>query len=109
MPLYAVIGFDVPEGHRLREQVRPAHREYVLASDGDLRLAGAFYDDAGLQCGTLLIFEAQCAADVWAWCRRETFYASGVYRDYHVIEWRMALNRLPDTNGWQVAPPRPAE
>lgn len=109
MPLYAVIGFDVPEGYRLREQVRPEHRQYVLANDRDLRLAGAFYDAAGHQNGTLLIFEADNAEQVWAWARKEAFYATGVYRDYHVVEWRMALNRLPDTNGWQVAPPRPAD
>lgn len=107
MPLYAVIGFDVPGGHRLRDQLRPVHREYVLANDGAIRLAGAIYGDDGNQAGTLMIFEADDAEAVWAWCRREAFYAGGVYRDYHVVEWRLALNRIPETDGWRIPAPAP--
>jgi uncharacterized protein YciI len=101
MPLYAFIGFDhPPHSMALREQLRAAHREYVQSQDLGAVLAGAMYDNEGNQCGTLKIFEANSAEEVWAWYRNEPFYTQGVYKECHVIEWRMALNTLAPTGGW---------
>jgi uncharacterized protein YciI len=101
MPLYAFIGFDhPPHSMELRDKLRADHRAYVQGNDGGACLAGALYDDAGNQCGTLKIFAAASAEDVWEWYRKEPFYANGVYKDCHVVEWRMALNTLQPTGGW---------
>lgn len=101
MPLFAVIGFDhPPHSMELREKLRQSHRAYVKENDKDTVLAGAFYDDEGNQCGTLKLFEAESAEEVWEWYRKEPFYSNGVYKDFRIVEWRMALNALPDTGGW---------
>ena len=101
MPLYAVIAFDdVPRSQELREKYRTEHRAYSQANDELTRLAGAMYDDLGNQCGTLKLFEADDAEAVWDWYRKEPFYKAGVYKDFHVIEWRLALNLLKPTDGW---------
>lgn len=101
MPLFAFIGFDrSPHSMPLRDQLRNAHREYVQSHDLGAVLAGAMYDADGNQCGTLKIFKADSAADVWAWYNNEPFYAGGVYEKCHVVEWRMALNALEPTGGW---------
>lgn len=101
MPFYAVIGFDrTPGSGEIRERSRPAHRAYVQANDGGIRLAGAMYDAGGDQCGTLMIVAAESADAVWSWIRREPFYQNGVYRDFHVVRWRCARNDLPQTDGW---------
>jgi uncharacterized protein YciI len=101
MPLFAFIGFDhPPHSMELRDQLRAAHREYVQSHDLGAVLAGAMYDAEGNQCGTLKIFEASSAEEVWAWYRKEPFYAQGVYKECRVVEWRMAMNLLEPTGGW---------
>ena len=101
MALYAFIGFDrPPHSMELRDKLRAEHRAYVQGNDGGARIAGALYDDQGNQCGTLKIFEAANAEEVWQWYRTEPFFVNGVYATCHVIEWRMALNMLEPTGGW---------
>jgi uncharacterized protein len=101
VPLYAFIGFDhPPHSMPLRDQLRVQHRDYVLSNDLGAVLAGAMYDDDGNQCGTLKIFAADSAEEVWEWYRKEPFYLNGVYKECHVVEWRMALNSLEPTSGW---------
>jgi uncharacterized protein len=101
MPLYAFIGFDhAPHSMELREKLRPQHRAYTQGNDGGAVTAGAMYDAEGNQCGTLKIFQANSAEEVWEWYRKEPFYTNGVYRECHVVEWRMALNKLEPTGGW---------
>lgn len=101
MPLYAFIGFDPPpHSMPLRDKLRAAHRDYVQSHDLGAVLAGAMYDAEGNQCGTLKIFEANSAEEVWEWYRNEPFYNNGVYKECHVVEWRMALNKLEQTGGW---------
>jgi uncharacterized protein YciI len=95
VPLYAVIAFDrVPDSRDLREKYRAEHRAYSQANDSEIRLAGAMYDEDGSQCGTLKIFEADSAEAVREWYRREPFFTNAVYREFHVVEWRLALNRF---------------
>jgi uncharacterized protein YciI len=104
MPTYAFLGFDQPpHSMALRERLRAEHRAYVLAHDAAIRFAGAQYDAAGNQCGTLIIFEADSAQQVRAWLEQEPFYRGGVYRDVQVIEWRLALNRF-DLMEWAQTP-----
>ena len=101
MPLFAVIGLDVPpHSMPLREAHRTAHRDYVLARDQPIRLAGAMYDGHDNQCGSLLILEAADADSVRAWCEQEPFHSNGVYGQFVVVEWRPALNRLQPMPDW---------
>lgn len=101
MPLYAFIGFDQPpHSMEMRERLRPQHRAYVQGNDGGAVLAGAMYDADGNQCGTLKVFQADSAEEVWDWYRKEPFYTNGVYKECHVVEWRMALNKIEPTGGW---------
>ncbi len=95
MPLYAVIGYDhPPHSMALRDRVRTEHREYYYQNDDPIRFAGALYDEEGNQKGSLLVFEAESPKQVQAWFAEEPFYANGVYKDFHIIEFGQALNRL---------------
>lgn len=103
MPTYAFLGLDhPPHSMALRERHRAEHRAYVLANDAAIRLAGALCDEAGNQCGSLIVFEADDAQQVWQWLEREPFHRHGVYKDSQVIEWQLALNRLGPTD-WAQA------
>ena len=104
MPLYAVVGLDnEPASRELRECHRAEHRAYVLEQDAQIRLAGAMVDNSGRQCGTLMIFEAQSADEIWEWCRKEPFFSHEVYQSYQIIEWRLARNCL-EHRDWPVNP-----
>jgi hypothetical protein len=35
---------------------------------------------------------------VWDWYKDDPFFRNGVYKDFHVIEWRLALNRFEPTD-----------
>jgi uncharacterized protein YciI len=101
MPLYAVIGFDhPPHSMPLRDEFRAEHRSFALENDRGTRLAGAMFDAQGNQCGTLMICEAASAGQVRELYRREPFYRNNVYKEFHVVEWHLALNRLEPTGGW---------
>jgi hypothetical protein len=100
MPLFAVVGFDIADGAAsLRERHREAHRAYFRAKADSARFAGAFYGVDGRQCGSFLLFEAESAEALLAWFCNEPFYKSGLYREFHVLDFRVALNRFA-AGGW---------
>ena len=95
MKHFAAIGFDhPPHSMKLRNESRPDHRRHVLLNDRDLMMTGAMMDGAGNQCGTIYVFRAETAGDVWNWLRAEPFYKAGVYAAMHVVGWSPALNRF---------------
>jgi uncharacterized protein YciI len=100
MPYFAFMGFDhPPHSMPLRDKLRAEHRAYVKEHDQTMRFAGALYDNQGNQCGSLMIFETDNAAQVWDWFHDEPFFKGGVYKDSHVIEWRLAFNQF-ELTGW---------
>ena len=97
MALYLVIGFDRhPHQMPLRDSVRPEHRSYVLGHAEKLRMAGAMVDDSGNQQGTMLVFEADSAEEVWAWVRAEPFYQAGVYETLAVRKWDLVIGAIAE-------------
>ena len=110
MTHFAFIGFDhPPHSMQLRDRFRAQHRAYIKDNDQNIRFAGAFYDQQGNQSGSLIIFEADETQQVWDWFRDEPFFKNGIYRDTHVIEWRLALNQFEPAGWGQASPvtPRP--
>lgn len=105
MPLFAIMGFDDPAiGTTLRDHHRTAHRSYVLTNDQPIRLAAALLDGQA-QTGSLYIFEAEKAEDVWKWLGTEPFAQNGVYEQVVVRELGLAFSSL-STPGW-ITPPLP--
>ena len=104
MPYFAVIAYDKPNSAEMREALRAEHRAYGFANDEKTRIAGALYAEDGSQCGTLKIFEAASAEEVWDWYRKEPFYLAGLYADFKVIEWNLAFNRF-EKKEWNLDAP----
>ena len=95
MALFVMIGTDhPPHSMPLRDSIRPEHRDYVLGNAGKIRLAGAFVDGQDNQCGTMLVFEADSAEEVWDWIRAEPFYKAGVYADMQVRAWNLVIGAI---------------
>lgn len=78
----------------LRDDLRPAHREFLAAIDG-LRLGGA---TAGDGAGALLVFEAPDAATVSGWLDEDPFVTAGAVAQRAVASWNVALGSARD--GW---------
>lgn len=99
--MFAVIGIDKQAGSgNPRDLHRQAHRDYELSRPELTRLAGPLYTPGGEQCGTLKLVEAESVEEVMAWYRNEPFYRNSIYRNFYVMEWRMAFNMLDCSDGW---------
>lgn len=85
MPLYVLIGHDVPDSTTLRQQHRPAHfaRLTKLHEQGRLLVAGptpsAHNTKAATMTGSVIIAEFQDDAAVQAWVSEEPFLINGIY------------------------------
>lgn len=79
----------------LRDELRPAHREFLATIDG-LRLGGATADEGS--AGALLVFEAPDAATVSGWLDRDPFVTAGAVAQRAVASWTVALGSARD--GW---------
>ena len=97
MALYLMIGFDRhPHQMSLRDSIRQQHRDYVLANNSKIRMAGAMMDDNGNQYGTMIVFDAESADEVWNWIRKEPFYCAGVYETMAVRKWNLVIGAIAD-------------
>ena len=100
MALYLLIGFDRhPHQMALRDSVRAEHREYVLGNMSNMRMGGAMVDDDGNQYGTMLVFEADSADEVWDWIRQEPFYQAGVFETVAVRKWDLVIGAIAEPAG----------
>lgn len=79
----------------LRDDLRPAHREFLAAIEG-LRLGGATADDDG--AGALLVFEGPDAATVGGWLDDDPFVTAGAVAQRAVASWNVALGSARE--GW---------
>lgn len=96
MPLFAAICLDhAPHSGDLRDEFRLGHREYVVANDAPIKLVGPLLDEAGNQCASFYLFEAESAQEVKDWLAKEPFVQNGVYRDVIVREFFLGKNSLP--------------
>lgn len=97
MALFLMIGFDRhPHQMALRDSIRQQHRDYALANKSQIRLGGAMVDDDGNQYGTMLVFEAESADEVWNWVRNEPFYKAGVYETVAVRKWNLVMGAIAE-------------
>ena len=95
MSLYIMIGLDnAPHQMALRDSIRAQHREYVVGNASKIRLGGATIDGDKNQNGTVLVFEANSADEVWDWIKKEPFYNAGVFASVEVREWNVVMGAI---------------
>ena len=93
MPLFALIGWDVPDSAALRAEHRPAHLEGLesLVAAGRVRQAGPLLDPEGTPCGSLVVFEAESRAEAEAVAARDPYVVHGVFARHEVHETKVVL------------------
>jgi uncharacterized protein len=70
---------DRPGAQVLRQQVRPAHKEYLAQVAERIAFAGPLLAEDGTMCGSLLAIDFPSLADARAWLNDEPFTKAGVY------------------------------
>lgn len=83
---------DGPEIAALRDDLRPAHRDWVASGGGGLAVVltgSALWDDAGQGVGNFGILQADSEARARAFAEGDPFAKGGVVRDF-------SLKRLAD-------------
>jgi uncharacterized protein len=103
MPLFAVIGLDHPPHDMVRRRASQTdHRRYVLHHDAPIALTGAMLDDAGAQCGSIYLFEAESEQQVRDWFEREPFFKAGLYKDFVIRRFLLGRSLL-QTQDWGMS------
>lgn len=95
MPLYALIGHDVPNSQAKRQAIRSAHLErlQILHAQQRLILAGptpAKHDEPTMT-GSIIIAEFANDADVQMWVSEEPYLQTGVYSHVDIKPFIQAL------------------
>ena len=105
MPLFFAIGYDhPPHMMALRDELRAAHRQYVMIDRTEpIRFAGAMLDDKGNQCGSTYVMEAGSAQEIMDWFKTEPFYAAGVYKSVDIRPWGLGYNGM-ERMSWPLRP-----
>lgn len=99
MPYFSVIGLDQPpHAMTLRDSVRQQHRRYVADNEAPVKFVGPFLDEAGNQCGSLYIFEADSQEFIEHWLENEPFVRAGVYASLTIQRFQLGKNQLPPRN-----------
>ena len=63
----------------LRQQVRPAHRQYLAVVADRIAFAGPLFEEDGVtMCGSLLAIDFPALADAQAWLKGEPFTNAGI-------------------------------
>ena len=84
--LFAIIGYDGPNGPELRPKVRPAHLANLqpLVDAGKMVLAGPFTDGSG----SLIVVEMETEADALAFAQGDPYFTQGVFDRVEVKPFR---------------------
>lgn len=87
--LFVIIGYDGPDGARLRPSVRPAHLENLkpLVEQGRMIIGGPFTDGGG----SLMIVDLESEAQAQEFARNDPYTKEGVFARVEVRPFRKVV------------------
>lgn len=87
--LFVIIGYDGPDGARLRPSVRPAHLENLksLLAQNRMIIGGPFTDGSG----SLMIVEMDSQAEAEEFARNDPYKRQGVFERVEVRPFRKVV------------------
>ena len=93
MARFVLIGRDGARGAELRPRVREAHLRNLqpLVDAGRVVYAGPLLDDAGVPCGSLVVFEADDLATARGFAARDPYVVEGVFERWEVLGSRQVF------------------
>lgn len=91
--LYALIGYDKPNGLARRMEHRPDHLAHLDSLGDKLVLAGPFLDANGDMNGSFMVIEAETQAEAEALYARDPFVSRGVFGSIEIRPYKIGVNR----------------
>lgn len=92
--LFVVLATDKVSALHLRQEVRPAHREYLRKDNPYARVvvAGPTMDEAtGNMNGTLMIVEAASLQDAKAFVQGDPYMQADIFKELEIRPWIAGL------------------
>lgn len=96
MPTFVMIGQDVPDSAKIREQFHDQHVKHVTAlhEKGKIRIAGPMkQDDGERSCGAVIVFEADSLDEAYKVVEADPYVSGGVFEEVTVTPY---LIYIPD-------------
>lgn len=91
---FYVICQDKPDSADLRGATRPAHLEYVLASDC-VQLGGALMtEDRASMIGTLILLDVADREAAEAWAAADPYAKAGLFERVEIHPWTHSIGAL---------------
>jgi uncharacterized protein len=87
--LFVIIGYDGPDGARLRPTVRPAHLQNLkpLVEQGRMIIGGPFTDGSG----SLMVVDFASEAEAQEFARNDPYTRQGVFARVEVRPFRQVV------------------
>ena len=88
MPI-ALIARDAPGSLHIRMDTRPAHLDYLKATDAVLH-AGPLLDDDEKPCGSLIVLDMDLSA-AQEWADADPYAQAGLFASVELIRWNKVI------------------
>lgn len=97
MALFVLIGRDGEQGVALRKLHREAHLANLgrMSEAGRLTYAGPLRDEAGVPCGSVVIFQAPNLGEARAVADADPYTVNGVFQSVDVFETVQVFPQAP--------------
>ena len=93
--LFSVIARDGtgPDAAERRQAVRQQHLDGIqpLIEAGTLQVAGAFVNESGVMCGSMMIYDLPDREAVEAILRADIYWQKGVWQVFEIFEFKRAV------------------
>ncbi len=91
MALFILTCTDKPGALDLRLATREAHLAFLRDRMPMIKVGGPLLDDAGAMVGSLLVIEADSAAEVEAFAAADPYQTAGLFDQVSVRPWRVTV------------------
>ena len=91
--LYALIGYDKPNGLAQRIEHRPDHLAHLDALGNKVVLAGPFLAENGDMIGSIVVIEAETLDSAREIFSRDPFMAGNLFDSVTIKPWRLGVNK----------------
>ncbi|MEJ8823160.1 YciI family protein [Variovorax humicola] len=88
---FVILALDKPGSQALRQTLRPAHLDYLIARQDMMLAGGAVLDDSGQAIGSLIIVDTQDAATAQAFAGADPFSEGQLFASVQILPWRQAF------------------
>ena len=92
MALFMILCTDKPGARELRAATRPAHLAYLSSGEVQVKLGGAWLDEADSgPLGSLLVVDAPDIAAARTFAAEDPYAKAGLFASVEVRPWRLAV------------------